>query len=91
MKGVTRHITNTFNQEPHLDRLIKAVCKYRSVSWLKNCLSKSKKQRDLSIVHFNVRSLSKNKPILEELLCEPDNFPNILAISETKFIDEKVN
>ena len=91
MKGVTSHITNTLNQEPNLVGLVKAVCKYRSVSWLKNCLSKSKKQRDLSIVHFNVRSLSKNKPVLEELLCELDNFPDILAISETKLTDEKVN
>ena len=54
MKGVTSHITNTLNQEPNLDGLVKAVCKYRSVNWLKNCLTKSKKQRDLSIVHFNV-------------------------------------
>ena len=91
MKGVTDHITNTLNQEPNLDGLVKAVCKYRNVSWLKNCLSKSKKQRDLSIAHFNVRSLSKNKPILEELLCELDNFPDILAIFEIKLIDEKVN
>ena len=66
MKGFTSHITNTLNQEPKFDGLVKAVCKYRRVRWLKNCLSKSKKQRDLSIVHFNVRSQSKNKPILEE-------------------------
>ena len=91
VKGVTNHITNILNQEPNLDELVKAVCKYRSVSWLKNCLSKSKKQRDLSIVHFNMRSLSKNKPVLEKLLCELDNFPDILAISETKLTDEKVN
>ena len=52
MKGVTSHITNTLNQEPNLDGLVKVVCKYRN----------------LSIVHFNVRSLSKNKRILEELL-----------------------
>ena len=37
-----------------------------------------------------MRSLSKNKPVFEELLCEPDNFPDILAISETKLTDEKV-
>ena len=89
MKGVTSHITNTLNQEPNLYGLVKAVCKY--CSWLKNCLSKSKKQRDLSIIHFNVRSLSKNKPVIEELLCELDNFLDILAISKTKLTDEKVN
>ena len=38
-----------------------------------------------------MRSLSKNKPVLEELLCELDNFLDILAISETKLTDEKVN
>ena len=71
MKGVTSHITNTLNQEPNFDGLVKAVCKYRSVSWLKNCLSKSKKQRDLSIVHLNVRSLSKNKPVLRDVASAP--------------------
>ena len=93
MKCATSHITNTLKREPNLDGLVKAVCKYRSVSWLKNCLSKSKKQHDLSIVLFNVRSLSKNKPIpvLEELLCEMDSFSDILAISERKLIDEKVD
>ena len=38
-----------------------------------------------------MRFLSKNKTIIEELLCELDNFPDILAISETKLIDEKVS
>ena len=38
-----------------------------------------------------MRSLSKNKPVLEELLRKLDNFPDILAIFETKLTDEKVN
>ena len=38
-----------------------------------------------------MRSLSKNKSVLEELLCELVNFPDILAIFETKLTDEKVN
>ena len=38
-----------------------------------------------------MRSLSKNKPVIEELLRELDNFPDIQAISETKLTDEKVN
>ena len=34
MKGVTSHTTNTLDQEPNLDGLVKAVCKYPS----KNCI-----------------------------------------------------
>ena len=42
-------------------------------------------------MHFNIRSISKNKHILEDLLIELDNFPEILAISETKLNNQNVN
>ena len=45
---------NILNNEPNLDELIKTDCNYRSVEWLRNCLSNSKKQHGLSILHFNV-------------------------------------
>ena len=41
-------------------------------------------------MHFNVRSLLKNKHTLEELIIELHNCPGILAISETKLNDEKL-
>ena len=81
---------NILNNESSLDELIKTDSNYRSVEWLRNCLSNSKKQHGLSILHFNVRSLPKHKQTLEELMVELHNYPDILAISETKLNDEKI-
>ena len=81
---------NILNNEPSLDELIKTDCNYRSVEWLRNCLSNSKKQHGLSILHFNVRSLPKHKQTLEELKVKLHNYPDILAISKTKLNDEKI-
>ena len=50
---------------------------------------KFKKQHGISIFHFHVRSLTKNKFILEKLIYDLRKFPEILAISETKLNDEK--
>ena len=63
-----------------------------TVDWFKNCLPYSKKHLGLTIVHFNVRSILKNKHTIEELIYELDNQPDrpILAISETKLDDEKI-
>ena len=88
--GVSKLITDCLNKEPSLDTLIKTECKYRSVEWYKKSLPNSKKQ-NLSILHFNVRSIVKNKHLLEEFLHEVDQCPSILAISETKLSDNKVN
>ena len=41
-------------------------------------------------MHFNVRSIVKNKHILEELH-ELDNFPDIIATSETRLNNHNIN
>ena len=42
-------------------------------------------------MHFNVRSIVKNKHILEKLLHELDNFPDIIVISETRLNNHNIN
>ena len=80
--GVSKLITDYFHKEPSLDTLIKTEYKYCSVEWYKNSLTNSKNQ-NLSILHFNVRSIVKNKHLLEEFVHDIDQCPSILAISET--------
>ena len=59
------------------------TCSYRSVEWLTNDYSKSLGQ-SFNLIHCNVRSLSKNKNKIEELLQSVKTKPDILAISESK-------
>lgn len=87
----SKQISDLLNDQPSLDDMMKAECKYRSVNWYKKCLINSKKHQDLSILHLNVRSIVKNKHLLEELLGELDSCPDIIAISETKLNDAKTN
>ena len=89
--GVTsKQIKEILNDQSCLDELINNDCKYRSVNWFKNCLSYTKKHLGLTIVHFNVRSILKNKHTKQELIYELNNRPDILAISDTKLNDEKI-
>ena len=90
-QNIFKQITGTLNNEPNLDDLIKPNCKYRDVEWYKKCLTNSKNQNGLFIIHFNVRSIVKNKHILEELIHELDNFPDIITISETKLNKNNIN
>ena len=90
-QNIFKQITSTLNNEPNLDDLIKPNCKYRGVEWYKKCLTNSKNQNGLSIIHFNVRSIVKNKHILEELIHELDNFPDVITISETKLNKNNIN
>ena len=89
-QNIFQQITSTLNNEPNLDDLIKPNCKYWSVEWYKKCLTNSKNQNDLCIIHFNVRSIVKNKHILE-LIHELDNFPDIRTISKTRFNKNNIN
>lgn len=89
-QGVCKQITGTLNKEINLDEIIKTDCKYRSVEWYKNCVALSKKPNNISLLHFNVRSIIKNKHLIEELLSEINYCPHILAISETKLNDDKI-
>ena len=42
----------------------------------------------ISVIHFNVRSIIKNKRKIEELLYDLNKSPDIIAISETKLNDD---
>ena len=88
--GISKLITDYFNKEPSLDTLIKTEYKYRSVEVerYKNSLTNSKNQ-NLSISHFNVRSIVKNKHLLNEFVHDIDQCSSILVISETKHNDNK--
>ena len=89
--NIFKQITSSLNDEPNIDDLIKINCKYQNILCYKKCLSNSKKQNDLSIMHFNVRSIVKNKHILEELLYELNNFLDIIAISKTRLNNHNIN
>ena len=59
-------------------------CKYRSMEWYsKNFVNASS---NLSVIHFNTRSLNKNLNKIEELL-NLSIKPDIIAISESKLND----
>ena len=44
-----------------------------------------------SILHCNIRSLSKNLNLLEELLCSLDSKQDILGITETKLGENSIS
>jgi len=46
---------------------------------------------DLFFLHFNLRSLSKNKEKVEEFLENFDRLPNVIAISETKLNSNSIS
>ena len=48
-------------------------------------------QKYFSILHRNIRSLSKNLNLLEELLCSLDSKLNILGITETKLGEKSIS
>ena len=84
---------DSINKDLSLEELVEAECKYRNVQWLKSHLLLSKKQNQLSVLHLNIRSIAKNKNILEECLHELNCCPDIqvLAVSETKLNKNNVN
>ena len=47
-------------------------------------LSNNLQKKDIFVIHFNVRSLFKNKDKIEECLSDMTGLPDAIAISETK-------
>ena len=90
-KDVCKQITNSLNNEPDVDNVTKTTCKYRNLQSSKMCLSTAKQHHNLSIIDFHIISIFKNKCILEELLFELDNFPEIRTISKTKLNNSNIN
>ena len=58
-------------------------CKYYNTMQFAD-LIKSNKKEDLTLMHFNTRSLIKNKDKIESLLFEISFLPDLIAITETK-------
>ena len=67
--------------------LINVNSKYRSVDWL-NRHYDTYNDLGISVIHFNVRCIIKNKQKIEELLYDLNKYPDITAISETKLNDD---
>ena len=47
-------------------------------------MSKNFNDKNLTFLHVNIRSLSKNKSLLEELMSSYNIFPDIIDVCETK-------
>ena len=58
-------------------------CKYYIATQFGD-LIKSNKKEDLTLMHFNTRSLIKNKDKIESFLFEISSLPDLIAITETK-------
>ena len=63
---------------------------YSSVRSLNKMLVNSD-AKSLLILHCNIRSLSKNVNLLEELLCSLDSKLDILGITETKLSEKSIS
>ena len=49
-----------------------------------NNLVKKKNAKELSLIHFNIRSLTSNKHLIDEFLCLAEIPPDIICLTETK-------
>ena len=60
---------------------------YISTEYLESRENKSLKDNCLTFLDINIRSLSKNKSFLKELMCSCNIFPHIIIIGicETKY------
>ena len=47
--------------------------------------------KDFSLLHCNTRSLSKNLPLLNDILLMCKEMPSVIAISETKQSDDNLS
>ena len=58
-------------------------CKYYTLLELAEVM-KSNKRNEIMVIHFNLRSLPKNKYKIEDFLLQLPNLPHIIAVTETK-------
>ena len=69
-----------------------ASCKYFEIDEINQTLSKVKScQRNLFVMHFNVRSLQKNFCKLSLYVSQLSTKPDVIAVTETKLNDAKSN
>jgi len=62
---------------------------YLSIPKLNETIKTFSRKR-FSLLHCNLRSLTKNLHLLEELLCSLDQKPDIVVISETKLNENSI-
>ena len=65
--------------------------KYYSIKQSGNLFHKAKQNHGFSLIHFNMRSLSKNLTLLEDFLVSLKSLPEVIAISETKLKEQSIN
>ena len=84
------YITNDLEDNEYHDLF--ASCKYFEIDETNQTLSKVKScQRNLFVMHFNVRSLQKNFSKLSLHVSQLSTKPDVIAITETKLNDAKIN
>ena len=84
------NITNNLEDNEYHDLF--ASCKYFEIDEINQTLSKAKScQRNLFVMHFNVRSLQKNFCKLSLYVSHLSTKPDVIAITETKLNDAKSN
>ena len=76
---------NIYNHE-----YVQNHCNYASLHSFSKLLKQNKSEFDLSLIHFNLRSLPKNLNKIENFLFCCNALPKIIAISETKLKSSKV-
>ena len=76
---------NIYNHE-----YVQNHCNYTSLHSFSKLLKQNKSEFDLSLIHFNMRSLPKNLHKIEDFLFCCNALPKIIAISETKLKSSKV-
>ena len=59
--------------------------------FVRNAVPTRPDNRGSTVLHLNIRSIAKNKNILEECLHELNCCPDILTVSETKLNKNNVN
>ena len=78
---------NNLNKKFDLDVNIEPTVfstQYISTDNLESKVNRCCNDNSLTFLHINIRSLSKNKSLLEELMCSCNIFPDIIGICETK-------
>lgn len=65
--------------------------KYYSIKQTGNLFDKAIKRHGFSISHFNMRGLSKNLSMLQDLLYSVRDVPDVIAITETKLTETSVS
>ena len=90
-KSILKQVNDAAEDQNNLEYLAKTDCKCRNLDWFNEFTKKARRSNDILQLHLNVRSLSKNILKIEDLLKDCTDYPDILAITETKLKDKNAN